>query len=116
MSAHSTHAEIRRFALSLPEAWSDTPWEDDEVVKVRKKIFAFLGGPESTTLTVKLREAHGHAMSIDGAKPAGYGLGRSGWVVVPVDADGVDADLLRDWVEESYRTVAPVTLVRELDA
>jgi hypothetical protein len=32
-----------------------------------------------------------------------------------VRADGVTIALLRDWVEESYRIVAPKRLVAELD-
>ncbi|NUT56246.1 MAG: MmcQ/YjbR family DNA-binding protein [Thermoleophilia bacterium] len=98
------------FALSLPEAWEDQPW-GDTVVKVRKKIFVFVG-PER--LTVKLDEAHAHALSIDGAEPTGYGLGKAGWVTVP--SAGVDDDVLRDWIEESYRLVAPKRLVALLDS
>lgn len=103
------------FALSLPAAWEDHPW-GETVVKVRKKVFVFLGGHGHSLLTVKLDESHGHALSIDGAVETGYGLGRSGWVTVPVEADGVDSELLCEWVEESYRIVAPKTLVAELDA
>ena len=107
--------KVREFALSLPGAFADVPWEDDEVVKVRGKIFVFLGPPGWTRITVKLEESHAHALSIDGAQPAGYGLGRSGWVTVPVRADGLGIALLREWVEESYRIVAPKKLVAELD-
>jgi predicted DNA-binding protein (MmcQ/YjbR family) len=102
--------ELLAFALTLPEAWEDHPWEET-VVKVRTKIFVFLG---TERITVKLEESHEHALSIDGAVPTGYGLGRAGWVTVPI-AD-VPADVLRDWVEESYRIVAPKRLVAELDA
>jgi predicted DNA-binding protein (MmcQ/YjbR family) len=109
--------KIRQFALSLPEAAEDHPWGED-VVKVGGKIFVFLGtaGPAATRrMTVKLEESHAHALAIDGAEPTGYGLGASGWVTVPLKADGVDLDLLRDWVEESYRIVAPKRLVAQLD-
>jgi predicted DNA-binding protein (MmcQ/YjbR family) len=102
--------ELLSFALSLPGAWEDHPW-GETVAKVRTKIFVFLG-PER--LTVKLEESHEHALSIDGAVPTGYGLGRAGWVTVPVA--GVPVDVLRDWIEESYRIVAPKRLVAELDA
>jgi predicted DNA-binding protein (MmcQ/YjbR family) len=106
---------LLEFALSLPEAFQDSPWEDDTVAKVRGKIFVFLGPHASRHMTVKLDESHGHALSIDGAKPSAYGLGKSGWVTVPLRADGVDAALLREWIEESYRIVAPKRLVTELD-
>jgi predicted DNA-binding protein (MmcQ/YjbR family) len=109
--------KVKQFALSLPEASEDHPWGED-VVKVGGKIFVFLGtsGPTATRrMTVKLEESHAHALSVDGAEETGYGLGRSGWVTVPLKADGVDLALLRDWVEESYRIVAPRRLVATLD-
>ena len=102
---------LREFSLSLPEAAEDFPW-GDRVVKVRGKIFVFLGG-EEPMITVKLVESHAHAMSIQGAQPTGYGLGKAGWVTVPVV--DVPLDTLRDWVEESYRIVAPKRLVATLD-
>jgi predicted DNA-binding protein (MmcQ/YjbR family) len=100
--------ELLAFALSLPEAWEDHPW-DETVVKVRKKIFVFLG-PER--LTVKLDESHPHALSIEGAVPTGYGLGKAGWVTVPFG--GLAPDLLHDWIEESYCLVAPKRLAAAL--
>jgi predicted DNA-binding protein (MmcQ/YjbR family) len=105
-------ARLAAFALELPGATEDFPW-GDRVVKVRGKIFVFLGGT-SASITVKLVESHPHAMSVEGAAPTGYGLGKAGWVTVPVS--GLPAATLRDWVEESYRVVAPKRLVAELDA
>ena len=96
------------FALSLPEDWEDHPW-DDCVVKVRKKIFLFLG---KERMSVKLDESHPHALAVEGAVPTAYGLGRAGWVTVPLRAVGVD--VLRDWIEESYCIVAPKRLVAAL--
>jgi len=110
-----TREKVRAFALSLPEAVEDHPWGED-VAKVRGKVFVFLGSRTSQRITVKLDESHRHALSIEGAEPTGYGLGKSGWVTVPLRADGVNLELLRDWVEESYRIVAPTRLVAELDS
>ena len=56
-----------------------------------------------------------HALAVDGAEPTGYGLGKAGWVTVPYRAPGVSIDVLRDWVEESYRIRAPKRLVAKLD-
>ncbi len=106
--------ELRLFALSLPEAVEDHPWGED-VAKVRGKVFVFLGSSGSRRITVKLDESHGHALSIDGAERTGYGLGKSGWVTVPLEANGVDTELLCDWIEESYRIVAPKRLLAELE-
>jgi predicted DNA-binding protein (MmcQ/YjbR family) len=103
--------KLASFALELPGAHEDFPW-GERVVKVGGKIFVFLGGARS--ITVKLQESRPHALSVDGAEPTGYGLGRAGWVTVPVK--GISVATLRDWVEESYRIVAPKRLVAELDA
>ena len=108
-------AHIREFALSLPEALEEHPWGED-VVKVRGKIFVFVGTAASKRISVKLAESHAHALATDGAEPTGYGLGKAGWVTVPIRGPGVSAGVLRDWIEESYRIVAPKRLVAELDA
>ena len=112
----SVRTKLLSFALSLPEAVEDHPW-NETVTKVRKKVFVFFGGdPSANRITVKLVESHGHALSIEGAERTGYGLGKAGWVTVTVDAEGVEFDLLCDWIEESYRIVAPKRLVAVLDA
>ena len=107
--------KVREFALSLPETSEEHPWGED-VAKVSGKIFVFLGtAGVPRRITVKLEESHAHALSIEGAEPTGYGLGKSGWVTVPLRAEGVNLQLLRDWTEESYRIVAPKRLVTVLD-
>lgn len=108
-------AELERFALSLPDAWADQPWDGDPVAKVGKKIFVFLGSTNSPSIAVKLPESAMHALTIPGACPTGYGLGRAGWCTIPVGTDDAPLDLLVDWIEESYRTVAPKRLSRQLD-
>lgn len=105
---------VETFALGFPGAFRDTPWEGDVVAKVGKKIFVFLGSGDPPTISVKLPESADHALSIDGAHPTSYGLGRHGWVTVPVP--GTPPELVEDWVEESYRTIASKQLVAELDA
>ncbi len=108
-------ARLRAFALSLPETYEAHPW-GESVVKVGRKVFVFLGQQDrarAPAITVKLAESHAHALAIEGAEPTGYGLGRSGWVTVPVS--GVPIAVLRDWIEESYRIVAPKRLVAGLD-
>ena len=108
---------LLKAALAYPEAWEDHPW-DDTVVKVRKKIFVFVGIHEKHLyLTVKLPESGAFALTLDWTEPTGYGLGRSGWVSArnPVGAD-VPVDLFEEWIDESYRAVAPKMLVKKLDA
>ncbi len=113
--------KVREFALGLPGAVEEFPW-GETVAKVNKKVFVFLGvgdGSYPLGVTVKLKDevAHAHALSSPGAEPAGYGLGKAGWVSVPLEEKGAPAaELLCDWVEESYRTIAPKRLIAELDA
>ncbi|WP_263579084.1 MmcQ/YjbR family DNA-binding protein [Streptomyces sp. PSKA30] len=112
--------KVREFALGLPGAGEEFPW-GESVAKVNKKVFVFLGvddGSYPLGLTVKLKDetSHAHALTSPGAEPAGYGLGRSGWVRIPLEPKGApSAELLCDWVEESYRAIAPKRLTAELD-
>lgn len=108
-------AELRAHGLGFPEAVEDFPWEDHPVLKVRGKIFAFLGGDDGLSLTVKLPVSRDFAESFDFASPAGYGLGRSGWISCRFAAhEAPDLDLLKRWIAESYRAIAPKKLAAKL--
>ena len=110
--------QLRAYALSLPEAYEDHPW-GESVAKVGKKVFAFFGvEPPSqwpVAFTVKLPETHAMALSQPGVKPTGYGLGRAGWVTVDLAAADLPFDLLREWIDESYRAIAPKRLAVALE-
>jgi predicted DNA-binding protein (MmcQ/YjbR family) len=102
---------LRRHGLGFPEAVEDFPW-GHTALKVRGKTFAWLDESEGKlSLTVKLPVSRDFAETFDFAEPAGYGLGRSGWISCRF-APGEEADLglLRRWIAESYRTVAPKRL------
>jgi predicted DNA-binding protein (MmcQ/YjbR family) len=118
--AGGTAAALRDFALGLPGAWEDFPWEDDRTAKVGRKVFAFLGSAApgaEPRVSLKLPASAEQALTLACCEPTGYGLGRAGWVTVELAAaDTPPLEVLLDWVEESYRTIAPKTLVRELDA
>lgn len=116
MAAPGPLADLEAFALDLPGAFFDMPWEDDPVAKVGKKIFVFFGTADEPGIGVKLPESADHALSVPGAEPMSYGLGRHGWVVVPLGRREAPNELLRDWIEESYRAVATKRMVAELDA
>ena len=120
-ASRAIRGKVLWFALALPGAWEDHPW-GESVAKVGKKVFVFLGldhheaDPPEFAMTAKLDESHEHALAVPGAAPTGYGLGKSGWVTVPLRAISPPVDVLNNWVEESYRLIAPKRLVGELDA
>lgn len=112
--------ELRKYALSFPGAVEDFPW-GERVAKVKGKVFVFLGsdpvpgGPMG--LSVKLPESGQDALDLPFAKPTGYGLGKSGWVSASFEAkDEPPLEILKGWIEESYRAVAPKKLSAELES
>lgn len=116
-AAAKARAELMKFALSYPEAWKDTPW-GEQVAKVKTKVFVFLGkGPGGLGLSVKLPRSASLALGLPFTEPTGYGLGKSGWVTASFAPTArIPLDLLKQWIDESYRAVAPKTLVKKLDA
>ena len=114
----ATRQRLLEFALSLPEAWLDHPWGED-VVKVGKKVFVFFGQEDNPEyppgMSVKLDDSNAQALAVPGAEPTGYGLARGGWVTIPFRDGTPPLDVLRDWVEESYRRVATKKLAAQLD-
>jgi predicted DNA-binding protein (MmcQ/YjbR family) len=109
-------AALRAAALAYPGAKEEFPW-GEAVVKVDGKIFVFLPDEDPASarrLTLKLPESGPAALALDGAEPTGYGLGRSGWVTLPL-GPGLPIALALEWLEESYRAVATKRRQRELD-
>jgi len=102
---------LRRHGLAFPEAEEDFPW-GHTALKVRNKTFAWLDETEGKlSLTVKLPVSRDFAETFDFAEPAGYGLGRSGWISCRFgEGESPDLDLLQRWLAESYRAVAPKKL------
>jgi len=110
-------AHLRRFAFGFPGAWEDHPW-GESVAKAGKKVFVFLGASDaSLSFSVKLPDSSFQALAFEWAEPTGYGLGNSGWVTIAyAGRKKPPLELFEDWIDESYRAVAPKKLVAELDA
>jgi len=108
-------AALREHALSFPEAREDFPW-GERVVKVASKVFVFLGRAEGgLSMSVKLPGSATFALGLPFASPTGYGLGKSGWVTARFEAgERPPVDLLKRWIDESYRAVAPKRLAARL--
>ena len=121
---------VRAFALGLPAAEEDFPW-GETVIKVRRKpgvppwrkegvhgpMFLWMGQRDnvSPAVCVKLSSSYEEAVAVAHATPTTIsGLGQWGWLTVRLR--DVDVPLVCDWVEESYRNVAPRRFLVELDA
>jgi predicted DNA-binding protein (MmcQ/YjbR family) len=117
VGAAKPEAALRAFALSLPGAVEEFPW-GDRVVKVNKKVFVFLGTHEGgLAMSVKLPESVSIALTLPFASPTRYGLGKSGWVTALfAKHEKPPIPMLRAWIDESYRAIAPAKLVATLPA
>lgn len=113
----SLERELRDFAMKYPEAHEDHPW-GHIAVKVKGKAFVFLGGEKDVkelSLTVKLPQSRDMAADLPFAEPTGYGMGKSGWITARfAKVADVPLDLLKSWIDESYRAIAPKRLVKTL--
>ena len=108
---------LRDFALGYPESTEEFPW-DERVIKVRGKIFVFLGiFDDMLRVGVKLPVSAPMALTLPYVTPTGYGLAKAGWITAKFDGRRKPPiDLLRGWIDQSYRAVAPKRLVARLDA
>lgn len=109
-------SRIRASALAYPDATEEFPW-GERAIKVKGKVFLFMRGErDHISLSVKLPQTHFQALALPFTEPTGYGLGRSGWVTARFPSS--DDDMLeqcREWIDESFRAVAPKRLVATLD-
>ena len=114
----SLELELRDYAMSFPETTEDHPWGHRAIKVKKKKAFVFLGGeasPKELSMSVKLPQSRDMAADLPFAEPTGYGLGKSGWVTARfTKVSDVPMDLLRAWIDESYRAIAPKKLVKTL--
>ena len=111
-------ARLRAFGLRFPGAHTKSPWPELLDLAVNDKTFAHLpidGQP--LRMSCKLPSSSSIALLLPFAQPTGYGLGRSGWVTASfAPGEDVPVEMLEEWIDESYRAVAPKKLVAELEA
>ena len=110
-----TESALHKTALAYPQAAEDFPW-GHRAFKIKKKLFLILSYDKDIfNVTVKLPVTGKQALALPFAEPTGYGLGKSGWVTASFGPkDKVPIKLLEDWVDESYRAIAPKKLVSQL--
>ena len=109
--------ELRAFGLGYPGAHLKSPWPEHLDLAVNDRTFAYLSlEGEPLHISCKLPASSGVALMLPFAEPTGYGLGRSGWVTATfAPADHPPVDLLRAWIDESYRAVCLRRHLRLLD-
>lgn len=110
-----TITALRRAALAYPETREDHPWGEC-AFKVKEKVFLFLfEGDGRLALTMKLPKSRDFALLLPFAKPTGYGLGKSGWVTCTFEPkEPIPLPMMLDWLDESFRAVAPKKLSAEV--
>jgi len=108
-------AELREYALSLPETREEFPW-GERAFKVNGKVFIFMTAEEQR-FSMKLPETGYQALTLPFADPTHYGLGRHGWITFKLSGRINKAlkEQFFDWARESYKAVAPKQLARALD-
>lgn len=118
LSVKQAEQKLIKSALTYPEAVLEHLWGHD-AVKVKGKMFATFGGEANAagefSLTVKLPVSSEMALTLPWVEPTGYGLGKSGWVTARLKrGDDFEIDTMKGWIDQSYRAVAPKTLVKAL--
>lgn len=123
LSGTDNMSRLEAISLTLPEAQrvDIEAWDGQPTFRVRGKNFVFCNS-DATSLTVKLSKPEAEAVVATETfvTPAGYGLGRHGWVTIDLgdsaSEEGVVSeekwDQLEEWIYTSYTLVAPKKLAR----
>ena len=104
---------LRQFGLAFPQAHTKSPWPLHLDLAVNDKTFAYLSiEGEPFSISCKLPQSGGAALMLPFTQPTAYGLGRSGWVSARFpEGEPLPLDMLKAWIDESYRAQAPKKLV-----
>ena len=110
-------AALRQHALSYPETNEEFPW-GHRAFKVKGKAFVFVSFWQGKLgLSVKLPLSGRVALTFPFASPTEYGLGKSGWVTARfAAADDLPLHMLEEWIDESFRAIAPKKVLARLEA
>ena len=115
-------AELRRVALSFPEAFEKVSW--GRPVFCAPKMFAMYGGNSKATGTtvafphsvlIKVDESERRALEADPRFFFPMYLGPFGWLGLDFDAAPVDWHEIRELVDASFRLTAAKRLINKLD-
>jgi len=99
-----TYRALWDYCSAKPDAVEDHPW-GETVFKVRGKVFAFIGHPDSSGVTVKAPpEELDVLLSLPFVRRSAY-IGRYGWVSISI-TDEDSLDLALRLVDRSYDRIA----------
>src|SRR3954451_6841204 len=110
---------LEAIVARLPEAQrvDIEEWGDHPTFRVNGKNFVF-SDQDATHLSLKLTKDEAAAVVATDARaePAGYGLGRHGWISVTLDSAPSDDDWVQldEWIRTSYSLVAPKRLAKQV--
>ncbi|HTR54546.1 MAG TPA: MmcQ/YjbR family DNA-binding protein [Kofleriaceae bacterium] len=109
--------ELRAFGLAYPGAHTKSPWPGHVDLAVNDKTFAYLPPDgEPFSISVKLPKSSAIALMLPHTQPTPYGLGKSGWVSADFpDGKLPPIEMLKAWIDESYRAQAPKKFLKQLD-
>lgn len=110
--------QLQAHAMTFPEV-SESPSCVNRSFKARSKGFMFLGEKETgmLRLMVKLGSGVESAKTVAKGNPDGWSVKGPGWITGNfTDDEAPPLDVMTAWINESYRLLAPKTLVSELDA
>jgi predicted DNA-binding protein (MmcQ/YjbR family) len=113
----SLESKLREIALAYPSTYEDHPWGHIAVkIRPQGKAFIFISThPDEISFSVKLPNSRDMAVDLPWAEPTGYGMGKHGWVTAHVKPKDAPLDLIRAWIDESFRAIAPKKLVKQVD-
>lgn len=107
---------LRETALEYPQTEEAHPW-GETAIKVKGKTFLFMRlTPTELSFSVKLPKSGIQALALPFAKPTEYGMGKHGWVTVRVakSTKALESQCI-EWLDESFRAVAPKKVLDQLD-
>jgi predicted DNA-binding protein (MmcQ/YjbR family) len=110
--------KLRDLGLSYPDTYEEHPW-GETAIKTRPhgKVFLFIGTrDDEVSFSVKLPSSRDIAIDLPWTEPTHYGMGKHGWVTGHLTPKNAPMELIRAWVDESFRAIAPKKLVKQLDA
>lgn len=115
-SSDAIRRELREFGLAYPGVATKSPWPGHDDLAVNGKTFVYLSVEgEPFSISLKLPYTSESVLKLPFAKPAGYGLGKSGWVTLePAPAEMPSISTLKSWIDESYRAQAPKKLAAQI--